>query len=83
MQINLYIIEMCIYMKSICILKLKTNPTYQQNNGPRHVIVPLLHVYDGYNHNIEARKQNQQGNQRWQIPRPATSQCLATFTPLK
>ena len=25
----------------------------------------------------------QQGNQRWQIPRPATCQCLATFTPLK
>ena len=24
-----------------------------------------------------------QGNQRWQIPRPATCQCLATFTPLK
>ena len=28
-------------------------------------------------------KQKQQGNQRWQIPRPATCQCLATFTPLK
>ena len=28
-------------------------------------------------------KQLQQGNQRWQIPRPATCQCLATFTPLK
>ena len=27
--------------------------------------------------------QLQQGNQRWQIPRPATCQCLATFTPLK
>ena len=27
--------------------------------------------------------QGQQGNQRWQIPRPATCQCLATFTPLK
>ena len=25
----------------------------------------------------------QQGNQRWQIPRPAPCQCLATFTPLK
>ena len=25
----------------------------------------------------------QQGNQRLQIPRPATCQCLATFTPLK
>ena len=25
----------------------------------------------------------QQGNQRWQIPRPATCQYLATFTPLK
>ena len=25
----------------------------------------------------------QQGNQIWQIPRPATCQCLATFTPLK
>ena len=25
----------------------------------------------------------QQGNQRWQIPRPATCQCLATFTLLK
>ena len=24
-----------------------------------------------------------QGNQRWQIHRPATCQCLATFTPLK
>ena len=24
-----------------------------------------------------------QGNQRWQIPRPATFQCLATFPPLK
>ena len=24
-----------------------------------------------------------QGKQRWQIPRPATCQCLATFTPLK
>ena len=24
-----------------------------------------------------------QGNQRWQIPRPATCQCLATFTLLK
>ena len=24
-----------------------------------------------------------QGNQRWQIPRPATCQCLATFTSLK
>ena len=24
-----------------------------------------------------------QGNQRWQIPRTATGQCLATFTPLK
>ena len=24
-----------------------------------------------------------QGNQRWQIPRPATCQCLATFTPIK
>ena len=23
------------------------------------------------------------GNQRWQIPRPAPCQCLATFTPLK
>ena len=23
------------------------------------------------------------GNQRWQIPRPATCQCLTTFTPLK
>ena len=27
--------------------------------------------------------QTKQGNQRWQIPRPATCQCLATFTPLK
>ena len=27
--------------------------------------------------------QKEQGNQRWQIPRPATCQCLATFTPLK
>ena len=26
---------------------------------------------------------NKQGNQRWQIPRPATCQCLETFTPLK
>ena len=26
---------------------------------------------------------NQQGNQRWQIPPPATCQCLATFNPLK
>ena len=26
---------------------------------------------------------NQQGNQRWQIPRPATCLCLARFTPLK
>ena len=26
---------------------------------------------------------SEQGNQRWQIPRPATCQCLATFTPLK
>ena len=26
-------------------------------------------------------KQWQQGNQRWQIHRPATCQCLATFTP--
>ena len=25
----------------------------------------------------------EQGNQRWQIPRPATCQCLATFTTLK
>ena len=25
----------------------------------------------------------EQGNQRWQIPRPTTCQCLATFTPLK
>ena len=25
----------------------------------------------------------QQDNQRWQIPRPATCQCLAMFTPLK
>ena len=25
----------------------------------------------------------QQGNQRWQIPRPAPCQCLATFTPSK
>ena len=24
-----------------------------------------------------------QGNQRWQIPRPATFQCLATCPPLK
>ena len=28
-------------------------------------------------HNIE------QGNQRWQIPRPATCQCLAMITQLK
>ena len=28
-------------------------------------------------------KQWQQGNQRWQIPRPATFHCLATFPPLK
>ena len=26
---------------------------------------------------------SQQGNQRWQIPRPTTCQFLATFTPLK
>ena len=25
----------------------------------------------------------EQGNQRWQIPLPATCQCLVTFTPLK
>ena len=24
---------------------------------------------------------NQQGNQRWQIPRPATFQCLGTYPP--
>ena len=29
------------------------------------------------------QKHCQQGNQRWQIPRPATCQYLATFTPLK
>ena len=28
-------------------------------------------------------KHSEQGNQRWQIPRPATCQCLAMFTPLK
>ena len=32
---------------------------------------------------IQINTINQQGNQRWQIPRPATCQCLATFTLLK
>ena len=42
-------------------------------------------------HCVDILKQNtrkchdksQQGNQRWQIPRPAPCECLATFTPLK
>ena len=33
-------------------------------------------------HKTKLQHITQQGNQRWQIPRPATYQCLATFTQL-
>ena len=40
-----------------------------------------FYLFHGASTNINALLK--QGNQRWQIPRPATCQCLATFTPLK
>ena len=40
-------------------------------------------MYTGCLEYVKSKSQTKQGNQRWQIPRPATCQCLATFTPLK
>ena len=45
---------------------------FPKNNALQHIGITYFTYYN-----------LQQGNQRWQIPRPATCQCLVTFTPLK
>ena len=57
-------------------------PEWVQTSGPV-IRSSVRYLWTTTSAGDELLTPQEQGNQRWQIPRPATCQYLATFTPLK